>query len=495
MPPRDEESRFEQVLARHLRREGAGAGAGCPDAETLAAYHERALTAEEMNAYKGHIAACGSCQEVLAGLEASEGVAARERDEWHVASSRSARAAAMPAARATRERPKRIWKWMAPAAAVAAGVLVWVAVRDTRHTPAEPTTVAVNKQPSGAGQPSPALREEVPARSADPRASTAGKQAPSGPPAAPPLTSLEGARKEVDSLSAQLSAGKDQKLDQKVPRRDENSKTEQYGYSGRAEDQIPTMMKQQTARSENAALENQKAPALPWAQVGMESGKKDAGQQVAMENAPANSREYRAGQVTPTERAKRAMQEGQEKQAPADKDTVAVTAAAAAEAKAVATANESKNEKLQRLAKTAAEPQTAFELRDRGAFFANGAGGLIVAPEKAVMWRVGPAGMILKTADGGLSWMRQASGVNVELLAGSAPSETVCWVVGRGGIILRTTDGEHWERIAPPAKSDLIGIDARDAQTAAVWSLEKLPKYVTRDGGKTWQRAGAGKQP
>jgi photosystem II stability/assembly factor-like uncharacterized protein len=85
--------------------------------------------------------------------------------------------------------------------------------------------------------------------------------------------------------------------------------------------------------------------------------------------------------------------------------------------------------------------------------------------------------------------------VSAELIAGSAPSETVCWVVGHGGTILRTTDGEHWERLASPAKSDLIGIDARDAQTAVLRTSDKLTKYVTRDGGKTWQRAGAGEQP
>ena len=336
MPPRDEESRFEHVLARHLRH---GANAGCPDAETLAAYHERGLTAEEMNAFKGHIAACGRCQEVLAGLEASEGVTAREKDELYAASFASARAAtAMPAAEVVRERPKRTWKWMAPAAAVAAGILVWVALRETPRAPVETTTVAVNKQPAGATEgdrASPELKAQAPAQSADGRASTANKPA-EVLPAAPSPASSSGARKEADELTAQLSAGKDQGLYQKVPRQDENAKTQQYGNSGRAENQVSTRMKQPAAGDVNAAQENLKAPALQSAQVGMESGKKEAGQQVAMDNAPANSSEYqyRAGRVT-AEKAKPAAPEDQQRQAQGDKDTVAVTAAGSSETKTV----------------------------------------------------------------------------------------------------------------------------------------------------------------
>ncbi len=499
MPPRDEESRFEQVLARHLRR--GETGAGCPDAATLAAYHERALTAEEMNAFKGHIAACTSCQDVLAGLEASEGVIAREEHDRRVGSFGSAEAmpavAAMPAvqeprvdaAQAPRERPKRIWKWMAPAAAVAAGLLVWVGVRQVRNVPRGTTTVAVNTQPSApsdAGRSSPALRAQAPAQSADAQASLADKRAQPALPAAPPPTSLSGTRKEADELTAQVSAGtagKDQKLYQKLPRQDENA-TERYGYSEQAENEVSALTKQRAIGGESAARGGQKAPALPSAQVAMEPGKKDAEQQFAVENAPGKSSEYRAGQLAASEKAKRAVQEERQKRAQADNDTVAIAAGGAAETKGVVTANEGEH----KFSKAAGAPQPATVAGDIQAFNVKSAVGLAVAPEKRAMWAVGAGGMILKSLDGGTTWVPQASGVAAELLAGSAPSATVCWVVGRGGTILRTTDGEHWERVASPVKSDLIGIEARGAQTAAVWISEKLPKYVTRDGGKTWQR-------
>ena len=69
----DRERSFEKALQRQLRA-NAGAGLDCPDAETLAAYHERMLSSEEMVSFKSHIAACPSCQEILATLEVTEAI-------------------------------------------------------------------------------------------------------------------------------------------------------------------------------------------------------------------------------------------------------------------------------------------------------------------------------------------------------------------------------------------------------------------------------------
>src|SRR5271155_4373902 len=70
----DRDRSFEKALGQHLRV-GAEAGvrnAACPDAETLAAYHERALSLEELSSWKTHIAACARCQEILAQLELTD---------------------------------------------------------------------------------------------------------------------------------------------------------------------------------------------------------------------------------------------------------------------------------------------------------------------------------------------------------------------------------------------------------------------------------------
>ena len=87
----DRERKFEQALARHLRAQGArepeDAAAGCPDATTLAAFHEGMLSSEEMNFTKAHVAGCSRCQEILASLEATDEI--EVRDEESVAAPRA----------------------------------------------------------------------------------------------------------------------------------------------------------------------------------------------------------------------------------------------------------------------------------------------------------------------------------------------------------------------------------------------------------------------
>ncbi len=72
MPSDDREEQFERALARHLRN--ASPDSACPDAEILAAYHERTLSPEEMTRVKEHLAGCARCQESLALVEQSEDV-------------------------------------------------------------------------------------------------------------------------------------------------------------------------------------------------------------------------------------------------------------------------------------------------------------------------------------------------------------------------------------------------------------------------------------
>src|SRR6202011_6349562 len=78
MSSEDREKQFERGLARHLR--GGSPDAACPDAEMLAAYHERTFSQEEMEQWKQHIAGCARCQQTLALVERSE-VAMREEED------------------------------------------------------------------------------------------------------------------------------------------------------------------------------------------------------------------------------------------------------------------------------------------------------------------------------------------------------------------------------------------------------------------------------
>jgi photosystem II stability/assembly factor-like uncharacterized protein len=114
----------------------------------------------------------------------------------------------------------------------------------------------------------------------------------------------------------------------------------------------------------------------------------------------------------------------------------------------------------------------------------------IVAPGGMVLWRLGDKGQVERSMDCGVSWVQQRSGVKSELLAGSAPSESVCWIVGRSGSILRTTDGGgHWNKVVSPMRGDVAGVQAADAMTAEIFDAKKSSRFVTHDGGVTWQAA------
>src|ERR1700682_864515 len=159
MSSEDREKQFERGLARHLR--GGSPDAACPDAEMLAAYHERRFSQEEMEQWKQHIAGCARCQETLALVESSEVAMREEWPEEVVAAPEYQNAGAMPAQGATvsgeketvaggasqvvaikdarseknaAARRRTILQWSAPAGAIAALLLLWLGVRHQQNT-------------------------------------------------------------------------------------------------------------------------------------------------------------------------------------------------------------------------------------------------------------------------------------------------------------------------------------------------------------------------
>jgi len=111
----------------------------------------------------------------------------------------------------------------------------------------------------------------------------------------------------------------------------------------------------------------------------------------------------------------------------------------------------------------------------------------IVSPDPSSRWRLGGAGALQRSVDGGASWTSAATGVAVDLTSGVAPSPSVCWIVGRAGTVLLTTDGETWRRLAFPERVDLAGVRATDARRAAVTTADGRV-FATTDGGLTWDR-------
>src|ERR1700704_925048 len=137
---RDEsrDRRREESLARRMgnaldRLDQHGAGE-CPDAELIAAYHERALQPDESARWEGHFAICGRCRKILAVLAATAEEPLAEKEVAHLGELIAATRA--PAEAATRPieitHPNRLaWRtrWLAPAPGVAAGLAVGVGMR------------------------------------------------------------------------------------------------------------------------------------------------------------------------------------------------------------------------------------------------------------------------------------------------------------------------------------------------------------------------------
>ncbi|HEY1483408.1 MAG TPA: hypothetical protein VGF19_11820, partial [Candidatus Acidoferrum sp.] len=240
MPSDDRDQQLERALARHLR--DATPDQDCPDAEILAAFHERTLTLDEMTRWKNHIAGCTRCQETLALMEVTEEAegeqseAARElpipqAPQGRIPESQGARSAGaqMVGADNTVESAasgslkkveplrarRRAVRWLVPVGAIAAAGLVWVGVREQpsfvqKHAEsqiAENQPVLTPPLPSERAQPSQTLQETKPA---SPRVqSYAGAQAKIAPKNLEKRESQAPAMGAVPSLDANRNKNKD----------------------------------------------------------------------------------------------------------------------------------------------------------------------------------------------------------------------------------------------------------------------------------------------
>lgn len=94
----------------------ARASDGCVDAETLAAWADGGLSAKAASAVELHVSSCSRCMGVLAAMERAA-PAARARHAWT---------------------PIRVFRWLAPLAAAATAVAIWIVVPDRPITPIAP---------------------------------------------------------------------------------------------------------------------------------------------------------------------------------------------------------------------------------------------------------------------------------------------------------------------------------------------------------------------
>lgn len=478
MAHEDRDRIFEKALQRQLRSGGTtaakanpqrnadpGPGA-CPDAEILASYHERVLTSGELTFWKGHIAGCARCQQILAQLELTDAIplnagqemeelAEREREyvaaapaqqEVRLAADAGQTQAAVAEVKAlpTRAVSKPQWKWIVPAGAIAAGLFVWVALQENGMRPAAPRQKmqVADKAEARVSSPiaaaAPSLKDQTDAKVNPPPAKQFKKDAA---PALPPTASFSvngrdfGQRVQLVPKSQGGIAGGAQAIPGQALQNnysDVQTATQSNGY--------PAVGGQQNTNVQPSApkiVQHAIPPPLPPEQNALAFGA-----------APAPAPATQSVEVT--------------SEATQDTDDSAAHGRSLAD---------------RQLMKAASKDKEA------GAR-------LVSSPAGKVVWRVGLGGFIAQSVDAGLTFQQQDSGVKTELVAASAASDTVCWVVGRSGTVLRTIDGgAHWVKLLSPIKQNLGDVRALDELHATIWDVPRRISFETTDGGATWNRA------
>ncbi len=118
--PMGNERDQDNWLGATLRRTSASAPDTCLDAETLAAWSDGGLSAKAAAAVELHASNCSRCAAVLGEMARST-----------------------PAASATHGwTPARVFRWLAPLAAAATAIAIWVAVPDRPIAPVQPARAA-----------------------------------------------------------------------------------------------------------------------------------------------------------------------------------------------------------------------------------------------------------------------------------------------------------------------------------------------------------------
>ena len=111
---------------------------------------------------------------------------------------------------------------------------------------------------------------------------------------------------------------------------------------------------------------------------------------------------------------------------------------------------------------------------------------------------VGSRGTILRTTDGGTTWIPQKSSTTQSLLGVSFANANTGTVVGAGGTILRTTDGgTTWMPQNSGTTQSLLGVSFADSNTGTAVGNENRGLGIgtilrTTDGGATWTAQDSG---
>jgi hypothetical protein len=394
----------------------------------MAAYLEGGLSAAERSAFEAHASTCERCLATLAVLAELPPAAA-----------------AGPSADASRRWWHGAWPWLAPLSALATAAVIYVAIG-----PAIPRL----------GSPGPTVTDQPPPQMAS---------APAAVEADTP--SLPEGVQGVAPDAGRLSRGSDRaKSEAEVPA------PRPTGGLPPAAPAPESARSPRVEREDKRAASNEAAFAPAPATPPLPPTEAATRQRVAER---AGAADVAGGRAVPETQPV--------PPAPAGRPVTQEAAGAASSRRLEQAAGTAQTEASPGAAAGLATPpvgttSTGAGLAERGA-----APAARVTPARgaAALWRVGLAGRIQRSDDGGRTWRSQVSGVTSDLFAHDPVGPTTVWVVGARGVVLLTVDGETWLPIEAPADVDLVQVSARDANVATVTSRDGR-RFSTADRGRTW---------
>lgn len=113
----------------------------------------------------------------------------------------------------------------------------------------------------------------------------------------------------------------------------------------------------------------------------------------------------------------------------------------------------------------------------------------VSAVDEGTAWAAGRYGTIIKTSDGGGTWVNQESGTKADYMYDvCAVDADTAWAVGGSyqnrGVITRTTDGTNWGLQTPPSDRALFAVCALDANIA--WAAGSDGTVIKTTDGSNW---------
>lgn len=415
----------DPLLASAVRAAAAAGVGECLDVETLGLYADRVLRGEALVSARAHVEQCERCRSIVGFVEKADAGMSAPPGMWGWLTG---------------------WRWLVPAASVAAVAVlaVWVnrgPAPDAPPPAPEPSAAATGglAAPPAPGAAASALRDGLAASAAREGSGSAALQRarPNDPLSAPPAAAERDARNAAPAREKALADA-----------------APSLAAAGTAPRPVDEARAAAEARRQSADVGR---PAPAESVAGLVSGARGAppvAEAAATAAAPGTTAQPAAAPPVPVPPPLQ----------PAAPAATADTRAEAAVRPAPAADGGAGEFRGQ-------APRMAEAVAAKRADVVSGA------------WRVRDGGLERQRAG---AWQR-VDVAGVVVVGISSPSRDVCWAVGEADI-LRTWNGETWTRVALPETSEPFrSISATDASTAVVTTASGV-RFRTTNGGASWTR-------